>query len=137
MIAKNNPFNVRYNPKNKWLGQVNQYKGFCVFSSMRYGIRCAMIVIRSYMRRNLLTIKSIIYEFAPPTENKTDRYIQFVVKYIRDWGLEIDEDSVVVPGSKEYFCMLQAMAFMETNLTLDLRELEYVYSTYLFKKSDR
>lgn len=137
MIAKNNPFNVRYNPKNQWLGQVNHCKGFCVFSSMRYGIRCAMIVIRTYMRRNLFTIKAIISEFAPSTENNTDKYIRFVVESLRGWGHEVNENYIIVPGTKEYFRMLQAMAFMETHTMLDVMELENVFNTYLFNNSNR
>lgn len=137
MIAKNNPFNVRNNPKNRWLGQVNQCKGFCVFSSRHYGIRCAMIVIRTYMRRNLFTIKSIINEFAPPTENRTSAYVLYIVGYLRSWKYEVDENYVIVPGTQEYFRMLQAMAFMESHTLLSMTELEDVFNTYLFNDNSR
>ena len=81
MVGKNNPFNIRYNPRNMWLGlDKNQvYRGFCNFVDIKYGIRAACYLLMvSYRKKGVLTISEIISRFAPSSENDTDRYIQFV-----------------------------------------------------------
>ena len=81
MVGKNNPFNIRYNSRNMWLGldQNPVYRGFCNFVDIKYGIRAACYLLMvSYRKNGVLTISEIISRFAPSTENDTDRYIQFV-----------------------------------------------------------
>ena len=70
MIAKNNPFNIRVG--SRWLGLVGQNKGFCEFASMEYGVRAAAyLLMRSYRKRGIMSIRAIIERFAPSSENDT------------------------------------------------------------------
>lgn len=81
MVGKNNPFNIRYNPRNMWLGlaQNQVYRGFCNFVDIKYGIRAACYLLMvSYRKKGVLTVSEIISRFAPSSENDTDKYIQFV-----------------------------------------------------------
>lgn len=79
MVGINNPFNIRHNGQNHWLGLNGSTCGFCNFDSLDYGIRAACILImKSYRKKNILTISEIIHRFAPPSENNTDKYVDFV-----------------------------------------------------------
>lgn len=79
MIGINNPFNIRFKSFNKWLGQVGHTRGFCDFSSFDYGVRAACILImRSYRKKDVLTISEIVNRFAPSSENDTGKYIDFL-----------------------------------------------------------
>lgn len=86
-IQINNSFNLRYNPINRWIGMTGQYKGFCVFESMDYGIRAGIITLRTYINKYHLTdVESIISRYAPPSENNTSNYISFVRTFILSRG---------------------------------------------------
>ena len=81
MVGKNNPFNIRWNPRNQWKGlsQNPVNKGFCNFKDIKFGIRAAAyLLIVSYRKKGIKTYGEIIKRFAPPFENDTDKYIQFV-----------------------------------------------------------
>lgn len=81
MVGKNNPFNIRYNPRNMWIGldKDQVYRGFCNFINVKYGIRAACYLLMvSYRRKGVVSISEIISRFAPSSENNTDLYIQFV-----------------------------------------------------------
>lgn len=79
MIGKNNPLNIRYNIKNRWIGQTGETRGFCNFSSTVYCVRaCAYLLMRSYRKRGLRTYAELIRAYAPESENPTGDYITFV-----------------------------------------------------------
>jgi len=77
-MNRNNPLNIRYNPNNDWLGQVSVDNGFCVFTSEFCGMRAALIVLLSYRKKGLHSISDIVNCWAPPCENPTQDYIDFV-----------------------------------------------------------
>ena len=85
-IRNNNPLNIRKG--NSWQGerQPQSDKAFEEFESMQYGIRAGFKLIKKYMSGyNGLTkkfdnIELIIKRWAPPTENATQKYIDFVSK---------------------------------------------------------
>lgn len=76
----NNPLNIRYSTSNTWLGKVypNTDGAFEQFSSMQYGYRAALYLIRKYIAAGYNTVGAIIAKWAPETENNTQRYIQRV-----------------------------------------------------------
>lgn len=77
----NNPFNIRYNSKNNWLGQTGSDGAFCVFDTMAHGIRAGGILLRNYLKSGRNTIEKIITVFAPPSDgNNTKQYIADVVR---------------------------------------------------------
>lgn len=85
-IRNNNPLNIRKG--NNWLGERHPQpdKAFEEFESMQYGIRAGFKLIKKYMSgyngltKKFNTIELIIKRWAPPTENATQRYIDFVSK---------------------------------------------------------
>lgn len=82
-FRNNNPGNIRHG--NNWLGldQNQSDSDFCKFVSIEYGIRAIFKIINTYKTKyNLNKIKSIIYKWAPPNENDTERYVQAVVEYM-------------------------------------------------------
>lgn len=94
-IRYNNPCNIRYNSANKWKGQIGQYKGFCKFKSVTYGLRACLYLLRQYRYvYGLDSIRKIISRYAPSSENDTENYIDFVVNFLHKCGFNsIDADT--------------------------------------------
>jgi hypothetical protein len=79
-IRNNNPGNIRKGRKRIWEGEV--YPGtdpsFSQFRTMAYGVRALLIDLVNKHKGGLRTVQSIIYKYAPPTENYSARYAKFV-----------------------------------------------------------
>lgn len=79
-IRNNNPLNLRISGNN-WRGKKkpNLDGTFEQFESMSYGIRAAIVCVRTYIKNHHLeTPAQIITRWAPATENATEKYIAFV-----------------------------------------------------------
>lgn len=123
MIGRNNPFNIRYDGRSKWLGLDGQTRGFCNFVSWEYGIRAAAVLImRSYRMKNILTVSEIIHRFAPTSENDTWKYVDFVCKLLSCFPFD-------VPIRNEYPRLLVAMSFYEGHPCL-LSDIESVIEKF-------
>lgn len=83
-IANCNPLNIRYSPMNRWKGQTGCNRGFCTFTSMKYGIRAALVLLRNYKKRGIVTLQDIISTWAPSIENDTKSYIKTVHGKLED-----------------------------------------------------
>jgi len=77
--SNTNPLNIRYNAANNWNGQVSPVNGFARFESQIYGLRAALKLLLNYKKMGYDNIQEIIYRWAPPSENDTENYIDFVV----------------------------------------------------------
>lgn len=104
----NNPLNIRYSTANNWKGQIGQQSGFCVFDTPENGIRAAMVNLKSYRKNGVVTIGDIVSRWAPPTENNTQNYIDFVCKKL---GASASQE--VEQKAASYISLLQAMCIME------------------------
>lgn len=117
-----NPLNLRYSTKNKWLGQVGELKGFCVFQNEAYGFRAAFKNMCTYLRQGHDTIEKIVSRWAPPCENKTEEYINFVADDVM-----IDRDRTLhmqsIHGYWEIIMILRAMAKMECGKWYDEQQI--------------
>ncbi len=82
-IQNNNPGNIRRTGIN-WRGEVPDAEKtdplFEQFVGPEWGIRAMTREILTNFRRDQNTIRAIITEWAPPTENPTDLYIEAVSK---------------------------------------------------------
>ncbi|MBP5400753.1 MAG: hypothetical protein J6Y35_03900 [Bacteroidales bacterium] len=77
----NNPFNIRYNAANNWVGQLGSDGAFCVFDTMGHGVRAGGILLRNYLKQGNNTISKILTKFAPTSDNNnTSKYIADVEK---------------------------------------------------------
>jgi hypothetical protein len=89
-IRNNNPFNVKMSIQG-WKGKKyldNADGTFEQFDTMVNGIRCGLIILRTYIEKyKLHTIEEIIKRFAPSSENNTEAYIRAVC---RDSGFDRD-----------------------------------------------
>ena len=89
-IRNNNPGNLRKS-NDPWQGLAPEQTDpdFLQFSAPKWGIRALARTLIAYQdRMGLRSIKSIIYRWAPPTENNTSAYIQSVAKNL---GVQPDE----------------------------------------------
>jgi hypothetical protein len=78
-VKNNNPGNL-VRTFNQWKGKINPSSDprFEQFTSMEFGARASMKNIQTWYRRGLTTIRKLITAWAPPTENDTEAYIQFL-----------------------------------------------------------
>lgn len=112
----NNPLNIRDNKAFKWQGQIgHDADGFVIFSSLKWGIRAAFALMRSYSHKYKCdTIRNIISRWAPPTENNTEKYILDVSNAV---GLSPDER--IHYKAPQMRTMIKTMAKIESNMILD------------------
>lgn len=114
-IRNNNPLNIRKG--NNWKGErpVQTDKAFEEFTSMEYGIRAGFKILRNYvtgyngMINKFNTIEKIIRRWAPPTENATQKYIDFVSK---DTGIP-SRQKLAFSDRKKMVDIVYAMIFVE------------------------
>ena len=114
-VRNNNPLNIRKG--NNWQGerQPQTDPAFEEFSCMVYGLRAGFKVLKAYMSRSPKcdTIAKIITRWAPPCENNTQAYINFVANaaHVRpDTKLDFRE-------SFRMCAIVKAMCQMESNYT--------------------
>jgi hypothetical protein len=108
-IRNKNPLNIEYNKRNNWLGQQGTDGRFCIFSDNKYGFRAGARVLRSYQRRGINTIHSIVHTFAPDNENETDHYANMVSEWMgisKHAPIDVSNDHVAAN-------IIKAMARME------------------------
>lgn len=121
----NNPFNIIKNNVT-WIGQVQNGSDdkFCQFKTMELGIRAGLKLLVNYNTFHaLITPEQIITRFAPPSENNTQKYINFVKASLKaDWN---------IPSVYKYFyCIAHAICFYESRVFVEYKELERIASTY-------
>lgn len=79
-VSMNNPFNIKYNPDNRWLGEVPSNTPFCSFKTLKHGYRAFAILMHTYIdKHNIHTVHDFLHRYAPPSDNNnTAAYISFV-----------------------------------------------------------
>lgn len=128
-IRNNNPLNIRKG--NNWQGERPRQtdKQFEEFVSMEMGIRAGFKLIRNYItgfggrRRKITTLDGIIRKWAPPIENATEKYIQFVADTSgvnRYEHLRFEDRSKMVS-------IVSAMIRMECGQTVPIETIETAY----------
>lgn len=98
-LRNNNPMNLRYDSSIPWIGQTGFDKaGYATFDTAENGIRAGMIDIRTgFERDNENTVRKIISEWAPETENPTSAYIQFVARRLGvSADMALDFNAVII-----------------------------------------
>lgn len=106
-LRNNNPGNIR--PGDSWRGMVGIYKNFVVFKSIDYGIRAmATDIIGDIVNDGKNTIRKLITEYAPPSENNTEAYINSVATFT-GWK----PDQVIDPTIDNMAKLLRGMMNVE------------------------
>lgn len=123
-IRNNNPLNIRIG--NVWLGEVKENTDgeFEQFTSMIYGLRAAIVLLRRYIcHYHLNTIAQIVSRWAPSSENNTRLYINFVSE-----RLGIANDTQLDFYDKGTICRLvEAMAYYECGSSIPIDAIEKAY----------
>lgn len=131
-IRNNNPLNIRKG--SNWKGErpVQTDKAFEEFTSMEYGIRAGFKLMCNHIngfggkRPKANTIAKLIRVWAPPVENKTDKYIDFVAEHA---GIQAS-DIIDVCDIDLMVKIARAMSFFECGVWLDK---SLFYSAWLLK----
>jgi len=117
-VRNNNPLNIRKG--NNWQGELSPQSdaAFEQFSGMVWGLRAGFKVLKTYMQRapRCNTLADIINRWAPPSENDTQAYIDFVSRKTGippTMRLDFRESTKMV-------AIITAMCQMESNYTPSL-----------------
>lgn len=128
-LRNNNPLNIRKG--NNWRGErpVQHDNQFEEFESLEYGFRAAIKLIKNYIEgkgsagKPLNTIEKIIRRWAPPSENATSKYIDYVAGCT---GLHPSQ--VISFQDRNTICnIVQAMAMVECGQMIDLDIIKSAY----------
>jgi len=116
-MKQNNPFNIRVNAANNWLGKVPTKNGFETFDTLEHGIRAGLKLLQNYYytKRGLNTVTDIINVYAPPIENDTKNYIAVVCKYT---GFEPNQ-VLDLTDKDTLIRLVEAMIFMEQGIWIN------------------
>lgn len=123
----NNPGNIRLT-SDRWRGQVlpPPDRGFVTFSEPKWGYRALFVVLEGYMiRHGLVTIRSIIGRYAPPSENATAAYIRSVSR-ATGWG----PDDPLDPCGRVMQDLARAITLVEGGKPADEKALREGYALY-------
>jgi hypothetical protein len=89
-IRNNNPGNIEWigDAARRWRGMVSKDGRYGVFDTAANGVRAIGGELRANFRRGENTIRAIISEWAPPTENDTTSYMRSVAAEL-DVGVDV------------------------------------------------
>lgn len=121
-LRNNNPGNIRRS-RVRYLGEVRPSRDpdFKEFETMAYGYRAMFVLLDTYRSRyGLDTIRRMLYRYAPPEENLTERYVQYVVDYS---GIMPDE-VVDTRSELDMIPIVAAMSKMENGVGANRQEVE-------------
>lgn len=80
-LRNNNPGNIRIG--DSWMGAIGSNQGFVQFANIAWGIRAMATDLAGDMKQGLTTVRKLITEYAPPSENDTESYIRSVAADLR------------------------------------------------------
>lgn len=131
-IKNNNPFNIRRNAKNKWLGRISfsdsTDTAFEQFKTMKYGLRAGIILLRNYIRSGFDTPSKIINRFAPSFENNPSVYIKYVCGVVG-----VGPDYRFLVGSPQFFYLAVAICQFESKYQVSILDLQNICFTFKIK----
>jgi hypothetical protein len=126
-IRNNNPLNIRISG-TPWQGKVtNNTDGtFEQFTSLEYGVRAALVNIRTYIKRDrLCNITQIISRWAPSSDgNNVKAYIEVVCS-----RANLTSTEVLKYNDKNKLCRLVwAMAYVECGCEISFGRVENAWA---------
>lgn len=130
-IRNNNPGNIIKSSIN-WLGMapLQSDSRFVVFKEFRYGVRAMLLNMINQIKNGHNTVRRLISRWAPPSENNTENYIQFVSKQT---GLNPD---MPIPLNKEIlYRIANAITIKENGVKYPLSRDDFENGFSLLPKS--
>lgn len=129
-IRNNNPLNIRKGCNWKGERPVQTDPAFEEFISMEYGIRAALRLMRNHItgfngsRQPMNTLKKLISVWAPPSENATTKYVDFVSANV---GLLPTQ--IINHKDAKLMCKIaRAMAFVECGVWIEKEKFDSAWS---------
>lgn len=120
-LRNNNPGNIRIN-SDLFQGEIrpSKDKSFKQFNTMAYGYRAIFKILSNYYRNYKLdTIRKMIGRWAPPKENHTEKYIQFVSDYA---GIPAD-DPININDREQMIRIVAGMSRFENGREADMSDV--------------
>lgn len=119
-IRNCNPGNIRQS-RTRYLGEVipSQDHAFKQFETMAWGYRAMFVLLDSYSRRGYRTLREMIDRYAPPSENETREYLDFVSRStgIRpDYPIDTHHAATMMP-------IVAAMSRIENGVEADMADV--------------
>ena len=116
-IQRFNPTNIRFSADNQWVGSMGNENGFEVFEANEHGYHATLKILNTYNEKyydNKMTITDMITRWAPPKENNTKAYINYISK-----SSEYPDDEIIDMMDEDLlFNILNAMTKMELGLSV-------------------
>lgn len=108
-IKRNNPGNIRHTAL-RWQGEITAPgEAFCNFSSLEMGCRAMLKLLRRYINvKRLNTIRNIIAVWAPPAENNTPAYTDYVAR-----SMDVHPDDTLCADRDTLIALASAMTRVE------------------------
>lgn len=125
-VRNNNPLNIEKGQPWQGLKPTQTDPRFCQFVSLEMGFRAAFKILKTYFGKQppVKTVRDIITRWAPPGENNTEEYIQFVCEH----G-QLNPDEPMRYSDKNKMCRLVwAMAEMECGQKFSFGRIENAYA---------
>lgn len=111
-VRNHNPLNIR-RTYDKWLGlaDVQQDSEFFQFKDDFYGFRAAFRIIHNGFRQGRNTVDKIVYRWAPPSENNSSAYVNYVASNLgMPSSKELDYSDIIT-----MLALVQSMAYYESS----------------------
>ena len=108
-IRRNNPGNIRHSAVH-WQGEVTPPGDtFCSFSTLEMGCRAMLKLLRRYINvKKRKTIRKVIALWAPPEENNTSAYIDYVAR-----SMDVHPDDTLCADRDTLIALATAMTRVE------------------------
>lgn len=119
----NNPFNIKYNGFNRWVGLIGSDGVFCKFDTLNHGLRAGFILLRNYINKGYNTPRKIINRFAPASENNTSSYLYYVNSFV-------SLDDVISYPSDDFVKLCIAICIYESEYLLTKKRVYDLLNFY-------
>jgi len=119
-LRNNNAGNIRIG-KTRYLGEVvpSSDRAFKQFKTRGWGYRAIFVLLYTYSRRGLTTLRQMITRYAPPSENDTESYINYVAQNAvvnPDAPLDVNDRNVMI-------LVVAAISKVENGVPADIDEV--------------
>lgn len=121
----NNPCCIR-RTNETWFGEIKPGSDaiFAEFQDLKYGYRATFKILKKYYHHyNLRTLRGMIHRWAPTTENRTDKYIEFVEQFSG-----MSADVILQYNSDTMVKIVQAMSVYESGCLMSEEYLRTCFS---------
>lgn len=128
-LRNNNPGNIRRSSA-RYKGEVHPSRDeeFKEFQSMAYGYRAMFVLLDTYRKRyGLNTIRTMLMRYAPPTENHTTSYIEFVVRHT---GIGANTP-LNTRHMRDMIPIVAAMSEIENGVAANINEVEQGWRLFI------